>query len=55
METVIVIGIVTAAVAAVGYTLYRRATGKSGCDGCRGCGPNSDGGHCPTEEIFKEP
>ncbi|MFP4353782.1 MAG: FeoB-associated Cys-rich membrane protein [Phycisphaerae bacterium] len=54
METAIVIGIVTVAAAAVGYTLYRGATGKSGCDGCRGCGPSRDGGHCPTENMFKE-
>jgi len=37
METIITIGIVVLAVVAVGYGVYRTATGKSSCPGCQGC------------------
>ncbi|HEV57214.1 MAG TPA: FeoB-associated Cys-rich membrane protein [Phycisphaerales bacterium] len=36
-ETGLVVLIVFAAAAGVGYQLYRSAAGKSGCAGCSGC------------------
>ena len=36
-EIILVIMAVLGAAIWMGYTLYRRATGKSGCAGCTGC------------------
>lgn len=53
-EKILVIATVLGAALWVGYTLYRRATGKSGCAGCSGCALNpkpsaKTRGTCPAD------